>query len=149
MTSYKNMMDKLELILDNSDNWYTTLSNASAIINEEMDNINWVGFYLYEDDMLYLGPFQGKPACTRISLKNGVCGCCAREKRAVVVEDVEKFPGHIACDSASRSEVCIPIIIDSCLYGLLDIDSPILNRFSNIDEDNLKKAVKIIENKLK
>jgi GAF domain-containing protein len=111
----------------------TILSNTSAIIYQLFPNINWVGFYLYKDDILQLGPFQGKPACMKIPLDKGVCGYSARNKSSIIVPDVHKFEGHIACDSDSNSELVVPIVINNKLYGLLDIDSTILNRFSDDD----------------
>ena len=111
----------------------TVLSNTSAIIYQLYDNINWVGFYLLKDDILHLGPFQGKPACMKIPLNKGVCGYSARNKKSIIVNDVHNFEGHIACDSASNSELVIPIIINNTLFGLLDIDSPSLNRFTDDD----------------
>ena len=111
----------------------TVLSNTSAIIYQLYDNINWVGFYLLKDDILHLGPFQGKPACMKIPLNKGVCGYSARNKKSIIVNDVHNFEGHIACDSASNSELVIPIIINNTLFGLLDIDSPSFNRFTDDD----------------
>ena len=111
----------------------TVLSNTSAIIYQLYDNINWVGFYLLKNDILHLGPFQGKPACMKIPLNKGVCGYSARNKKSIIVNDVHNFEGHIACDSASNSELVIPIIINNTLFGLLDIDSPSLNRFTDDD----------------
>ena len=111
----------------------TILSNLSAIIYDQFPDINWVGFYLFKNNELILGPFQGKPACMKIALNRGVCGHCASTLQSIIVNDVHLFPGHIACDSASNSELVVPIIIDEKLYGLLDIDSPLIARFS--DED--------------
>ena len=108
----------------------------------------WVGFYLLKDNILKLGPFQGKVACMMIPLNKGVCGYCATTKETIIVKDVHEFRGHIACDSRSLSEICVPIIINNELYGLLDIDSPITNRFSDLDKEYLEKATKIIEKAL-
>ena len=127
----------------------TILANTSAIINQLFPNINWVGFYLYKDNILKLGPFQGKPACMQIKLENGVCGWSARNKKSIIVPDVHKFEGHIACDSASNSELVVPIIIDNNLYGLLDIDSPIYNRFSNEDLQIMENVINIVVKKIK
>ena len=127
----------------------TTLSNMSALINQHYDNINWVGFYITDDqNNLYLGPFQGKTACTYIKYGNGVCGSALKHQRTFRVENVHEFEGHIACDSASNSEIVIPIFVNDKVYGVLDIDSPLLNRFSEEDEKVLSKAVKILEDKL-
>ncbi len=122
----------------------TILSNTSAIIFQLFPNINWVGFYLYKDGILQLGPFQGKPACTLINLNNGVCGWSARNLKSIIVDDVHKFEGHIACDTNSNSELVIPIIINNNLYGVLDIDSPLLSRFSNNDLILFENVVDII-----
>lgn len=111
----------------------TILSNTSAIIYQLFPNINWVGFYIYKNNCLHLGPFQGKPACMKIDINNGVCGYSARNKQSIIVDNVHEFEGHIACDSNSNSELVIPIIINNKLYGVLDIDSPIFNRFSKDD----------------
>lgn len=111
----------------------TILSNTSAIIYQLFPNINWVGFYIYKNNYLHLGPFQGKPACMKIDINNGVCGYSARNKQSIIVDNVHEFEGHIACDSNSNSELVIPIIINNKLYGVLDIDSPIFNRFSKDD----------------
>lgn len=122
----------------------TLLSNTSAIIYELFPNINWVGFYIYIDNILQLGPFQGKPACMKIPLDKGVCGFCASNRKSIIVDDVHLFPGHIACDSASNSELVVPIIINDKLYGLLDIDSPIKSRFSKEDLDTMEKIINYI-----
>ena len=127
----------------------TLLANTSAIINQLFPNINWVGFYLYKDGVLKLGPFQGKPACMIIKLENGVCGWSARNKQSIVVDNVHEFEGHIACDSASNSELVVPIIIDNNLYGLLDIDSPLYSRFSNEDLKTMEEVINIITKKIK
>lgn len=127
----------------------TILANTSAIINQLFPNINWVGFYLYKDGVLKLGPFQGKPACMIIKLENGVCGWSARNKQSIVVDNVHEFEGHIACDSASNSELVVPIIIDNNLYGLLDIDSPLYSRFSNEDLKTMEEVINIITKKIK
>jgi len=127
----------------------TILSNTSAIINQLFPNINWVGFYLFKDGILKLGPFQGKPACMFIKLENGVCGWSARNQKSIKVDNVHEFEGHIACDSASNSELVIPIIIDEKLYGVLDIDSPLYNRFSDYDLETMETVVSIISKKIK
>ena len=130
-------------------NHITILSNTSAIINQLFPNINWVGFYLFEDGILQLGPFQGKPACMFIKLENGVCGWSARNRKSIIVDNVHEFEGHIACDSASNSELVVPIIIDDKLYGVLDIDSPLYNRFNNNDLDTMEQIVCLISKKIK
>ena len=138
----------LKALLDDNKYRLSILSNASAYLNESLDNINWVGFYLLDKDTLYLGPFQGKPACILIPVGKGVCGDTVAKKQTIVVDNVLEYNGHIACDSNSRSEICIPIYINNNIYGLLDIDSPIFNRFNENLKDILEKCVKIIENAL-
>lgn len=124
------------------------LANTSAFLNEYLHDINWVGFYILKDDYLYLGPFQGKVACTKIKVGNGVCGSSVKNKKTIVVQDVHLFPGHIACDAASNSEIVIPIFIKGKIYGVLDIDSPTKGRFSNTDKTILEKVVVILEKHL-
>ena len=119
----------------------STLANASALLYEALTDINWAGFYLCRGDTLYLGPFQGKSACTVIPFGRGVCGTAAATRQVQVVPDVARFPGHIACDSASRSEIVLPILVDDVLFGVLDIDSPSLNRFQQEDADGLTAFV--------
>ena len=119
----------------------STLANVSALLYEALPDINWVGFYLASGDMLHLGPFQGRTACTQIPFGRGVCGTAAATRQVQVVPDVQRFPGHIACDSASRSEIVLPIWVDGRLLGVLDIDSPSLNRFTEEDADGLTAFV--------
>nr|WP_242862149.1 GAF domain-containing protein [Clostridium intestinale] len=121
------------------------LSNISAIIKFYLDRCNWAGFYLMKDGELVLGPFQGLPACIRIPLGKGVCGNAAAEKKILRVDNVHEFPGHIACDGASNSEIVIPIIKDGEVYGVLDIDSPEFSRFTEVEEKYLTEIVKYIE----
>ncbi len=137
---------KLKALLDKEDWLITSLSNASALLNEYLDNINWVGFYLMQEGDLVLGPFQGKTACVRIKIGRGVCGTAVSEDKTQLVPDVHQFPGHIACDSASNSEIVVPIHHNGEIVGVLDIDSPLFNRFSEQDKANLEESVKIIEN---
>ncbi len=127
--------------LSSENDCLANISNATAIINVCMDNINWVGFYFLKDDELILGPFQGLPACNRIAIGKGVCGAAVATKEVQLVPDVHQFPGHIACDSASNSELVIPIIKNDIVIGVLDIDSPIFNRFEQIHVDAFTKFV--------
>lgn len=120
------------------------LSNASALLNVFLEEINWVGFYLVKNNQLVLGPFQGLPACIRIPFDKGVCGYVATTKQTALVQNVHEFVGHIACDSATNSEIVVPIIKDNELMGVLDIDSPLLNRFSKTDQHYLEKFVQIL-----
>ena len=124
------------------------LSNAAALLWQTLPDINWAGFYLMEDDALILGPFQGKPACIRIEVGKGVCGTAVAENLTQLVPDVHAFPGHIACDSASRSEIVIPIHIGNEIWGVLDIDSPLENRFSENDRVGLEEFVRVLEHTL-
>ena len=121
------------------------LSNLSALIWQTLEEINWAGFYLLEDGALILGPFQGKPACIRIPVGKGVCGTAAMEDRTIRVEDVHQFPGHIACDCDSRSEIVVPLHRDGKLMGVLDIDSPVTARFTEADQEGLEAFVKAME----
>lgn len=148
MTNYKELLTILPSLIEYDKHQISVLANASALLNEYMDNINWVGFYLNINNELLLGPFQGKVACTTIPFNRGVCGACATKNETIIVEDVHQFPGHIACDSASNSEICVPINVNNEFYGLLDIDSPNTNRFNNNDKEMLEKVVKILEEKL-
>lgn len=116
----------------------TNLSNASAVLRQ-LENINWCGFYLAKGETLYLGPFQGEPACTVIPFGRGVCGTAAKEKRTIIVDDVNKFEGHIACSALSKSEIVVPIIKDNEVVGVIDIDSPILKRFSLKDAESFEE----------
>ncbi|MDR4969391.1 MAG: GAF domain-containing protein, partial [Acholeplasmataceae bacterium] len=127
----------------------TMLSNVSALLNVFMDEINWVGFYLKDDEKLYLGPFQGLPACTEIKIGQGVCGTSAAKKETLIVDDVHAFPGHIACDGASQSEIVVPIVIDNEVYGVIDVDSPVKNRFNALDKRLLEKVATYIVDFLK
>ena len=148
MTNYNELLKVFPSLIEYDLHDISVLANASAILNQYLDNINWVGFYINKSNTLLLGPFQGKVACTTIPFDKGVCGACATSNTTIIVPDVHEFPGHIACDSASQSEICIPINVNGKFYGLLDIDAPIKNRFSQEDKINLEKIVSIIESKL-
>lgn len=131
--NYTLLIKQLTGLVEDERNRIANLANASALLQQFLDDINWVGFYLLEGDELVLGPFQGKPACTRIKLGKGVCGTSVARKEAVLVEDVHQFPGHIACDSASNSELVIPLYSGGQIIGVLDIDSPSFSRFDETD----------------
>ncbi len=141
---YNLLRKQLVSLLEGETNQIANLSNASALLNQFFDRVNWVGFYLTEGDELVLGPFQGLPACVRIPFGRGVCGTSAKERKTVLVADVHQFPGHIACDAASQSEIVVPIIKDGQVLGVLDIDSPEKNRFDEIDQENLEEFVRIL-----
>ena len=143
---YDLVIKQLTALLEGETNTIANLSNASALLNQFLERINWVGFYLLEENNeLVLGPFQGLPACVRIPLGQGVCGTAAEEQKSIVVEDVNAFAGHIACDPQSRSEVVVPITKNNALFGVLDIDSPETNRFDDVDKKYLEKFVKTLE----
>lgn len=139
---YMNMLLKGQLSSEEDD--LANLSNASAIIMACVDRLNWAGFYIMRGDELVLGSFQGLPACNRIKVGKGVCGTAVATKKVQLVPDVHQFPGHIACDSASNSELVIPIIKDHIVYGVLDLDSPEKNRFTEMEKEYFIKFVNIL-----
>lgn len=142
---YKVLYKLMESQLVYEKDWLAQLANAAALLGHQLDEINWVGFYLYKDGELILGPFQGKPACTHIPLGKGVCGTAAEKRKTLVVPDVHQFPGHIACDAASSSEIVIPLVDrEGVLRGVLDIDSPVKGRFDERDREGLEELVKLI-----
>lgn len=132
------IFEQIKSVLNKDLPLISNLSNASAILNQ-LENINWCGFYLVRDDKLILGPFQGEPACTVIPIGKGVCGTSFKEKRTIIVKDVSKFDGHIACSSKSKSEIVVPIIKENKIVGVIDIDSPILDRFSDQEKALLEE----------
>lgn len=140
-TFYKILLVRLEGLLSSETDWLANLANASALLYQNLENINWAGFYLYKEGELVLGPFQGKTACTRIKIGKGVCGTAFKELKTQVVRNVHTFPGHIACDSASNSEIVVPIIADNKAVAVLDIDSPVLERFDELDASCLERFV--------
>ncbi|MFJ7467617.1 GAF domain-containing protein [Peribacillus frigoritolerans] len=146
--NYELVQKQLLALIEDETNRIANLSNAAALLNQFLDEINWVGFYLYEEDQLILGPFQGLPACVRIPMGKGVCGTSAATEKTLRIEDVHQFPGHIACDAASRSEIVIPLMKDGKLLGVLDIDSPITDRFDEMDQQGLEKFAEILSNHL-
>ena len=145
MTNYDLIIKQMEALAEESSDYIPVMSNVSAILFHAMEDINWAGFYIVKDDSLILGPFQGNVACVRIQKGKGVCGTAWEKDQAQLVPDVHEFPGHIACDAASRSEVVIPIHMDSRVFAVLDIDSPSLARFSDEDLAGLTKLVEAIE----
>ncbi|MBY0158971.1 GAF domain-containing protein [Cytobacillus oceanisediminis] len=142
--NYQLLIKQLAALLEGETNSIANLSNASALLNQFLDRTNWVGFYLMEEGELVLGPFQGLPACVRIPLGKGVCGTAARQMETVRVEDVHQFPGHIACDAASQSEIVIPLVKEGNLLGVLDIDSPEKNRFDELDQKFLEDFSEVL-----
>ena len=148
MTDYKEINAMLASIIEGIPYTMTNLANASALLNEKLDGINWVGFYTIKDGRLVLGPFQGKVACTIIPMGKGVCGTAAATDSTQLVPDVHKFAGHIACDSASNSEIVIPMHRGGAVFGVLDIDSPLFSRFDENDRKGLEEFVRILEKSL-
>lgn len=146
--NYELVQKQLLALIEDETNRIANLSNAAALLNQFLDEINWVGFYLYEEGQLILGPFQGLPACVRIPMGKGVCGTSAATEKTLRIEDVHQFPGHIACDAASRSEIVIPLMKDGKLIGVLDIDSPVTDRFDEIDQQGLEKFADILSRHL-
>ncbi|MCS0789784.1 MULTISPECIES: GAF domain-containing protein [Cytobacillus] len=142
--NYQLLIKQLAALLEGETNSIANLSNASALLNQFLDRTNWVGFYLMEEGELVLGPFQGLPACVRIPLGKGVCGTAAKQMETVRVEDVHQFPGHIACDAASQSEIVIPLVKEGNLLGVLDIDSPEKNRFDELDQKYLEDFSEVL-----
>lgn len=131
MPNFKLINTQLTALLENETNLIANLANASALLNDSIDQLNWTGFYLYDpkENKLVLGPFQGHPACMHIAMNKGVCGQSAAQRQALAVDDVTKFPGYISCDAAARSELVIPLIKDQQLLGVLDLDAPVEKRF--------------------
>jgi GAF domain-containing protein len=145
MTDYELLSKQMDSLLEGTEWIITNLANASALIWDSLNEINWAGFYILRDEVLCLGPFQGKPACTVIGPGKGVCGAAAASDETQLVYDVHQFPGHIACDSASNSEIVIPLHKDGEVWGVLDIDSPITGRFTEEDKAGLERVASIIE----
>ncbi|MBC2267552.1 GAF domain-containing protein [Listeria sp. FSL L7-0083] len=139
--NYELALKQVQAMIAGEPNLIANLSNVSSILNQALSDINWVGFYLLEKEtnQLVLGPFQGLPACIRIPLGKGVCGSAAFDQKTYIVENVHDFPGHIACDAASNSEIVLPIVKNNRLLGVLDIDSPLFNRFDEVDQLWLEK----------
>ena len=145
---YAALARSLESLIADEPDPIANLANASALVWEALPAINWAGFYLLRGGELVLGPFQGKPACVRILVGKGVCGTAADRRESIVVEDVNRFPGHIACDAASRSEIVVPLIAAGRLVGVLDVDAPAVGRFDAEDRDGLEAVAAIVAAKL-
>ena len=148
MNEYSELCTRLRALTEGVPHRVANLANASALLYEMLPDLNWAGFYLMEGGRLVLGPFQGKPACIEIPLGRGVCGTAAAQDRTQLVPDVHRFPGHIACDAASRSEIVVPIRQDGRVAGVLDIDSPQPGRFTEADQEGLEAFVRILEKAL-
>ena len=145
MTDYQTLNTALAGLIAGVPHRIANLANASALLWQMLEDINWAGFYLMEEGKLVLGPFQGKPACIEIPLGKGVCGMSAAEKKTQLVRDVHTFPGHIACDCASNSEIVVPIMAGGEVRAVLDIDSPLFGRFTEEDREGLEAFVRILE----
>ena len=145
MTNYEQLNRQLESLTQGVPHRIANLANASALLFEQMEDLNWAGFYLLEGETLILGPFQGRVACIEIPVGKGVCGCAVASGQVQRVEDVHRFPGHIACDSASNSELVIPIRQKGRIVGVLDLDSPKVGRFQKEDQEGLEAFVRVLE----
>lgn len=141
---YEQLASQLSSLLAGERDLVANAANASALIFHSLPDLNWAGFYFAKDGELVLGPFQGQPACVRIKFGQGVCGAGAAKRATVIVPNVHEFPGHIACDSASNSEIVVPLMKDSRLIGVLDLDSPLIGRFDEADRDGLEKLTRIL-----
>jgi len=145
---YQLLAKQVKSLLSKEDNLITNLSNFTAALKQTFSKIGWVGFYLFNGTKLYLGPFQGKVACTEIQIGSGVCGTSAKERKTIIVEDVDKFPGHIACDVESRSEIVVPIFKDEKLFGVLDLDSTDYGSFNETDKKYLEELVSFLSKEI-
>jgi len=145
---YKLVLQHTEFLINKHEPVITGLSNICALLKQTFEKISWVGFYFFENEVLYLGPFQGKVACTQIPIDKGVCGAAATSLKTVIVPDVEKFEGHIACDSGSRSEIVVPILFNGKLFAVLDLDSYKLSAYNDTDKKYLEKLAHLISENL-
>ena len=145
MTDYDALIAQAESLTAGVPHRIANLANVSALIFDTLEDLNWTGFYLLEGETLVLGPFQGRPACIEIPVSRGVCGAAVRENCSQLVKDVHAFAGHIACDSASRSELVVPLRRDGAVFGVLDLDRPSLSRFTEADRDCMERLAKTIE----
>lgn len=145
---YQLLIKQIKSLLRKEDNLITNLSNFTAALKQTFSKISWVGFYLFDGTKLYLGPFQGKVACTEIQIGSGVCGTSAKERKTIIVDDVDNFPGHIACDVESRSEIVVPIFKEDKLFGVLDLDSTTYNSFNETDKKFLEELVNFLSKEI-
>ena len=148
MTDYEALIAQEDALTNGEPHSISNLANVSALIFDAMDDLNWAGFYLLEGETLVLGPFQGKPACIEIPVSRGVCGAAVREDRSQLVPDVHAFAGHIACDSASRSELVVPLRKGGAVIGVLDLDSPSPARFTEADRTGMERLARVLEQNL-
>jgi L-methionine (R)-S-oxide reductase len=142
--TYDLLIAQAKALVDGESDLIANLANLSALIWQSLPDLNWAGFYLWKQDELVLGPFQGKPACVRIGYGKGVCGTAVARKATLIVDDVDQFPGHIVCDSASRSEIVVPMLRGDEIVGVLDVDSPKLSRFDAEDQKGLESLARLI-----
>ncbi|KGX89134.1 GAF domain-containing protein [Pontibacillus litoralis] len=145
---YEQVLTQLEALLTGEEDQIANLANAAALLHFFLAEVNWVGFYIWKEEQLVLGPFQGLPACVRIPKGKGVCGTAIEKRETMRIANVHEFPGHIACDANSQSEIVIPMYKDKLIFGVLDIDSPITNRFDEVDERYLKQFADIVQSHL-
>ena len=138
--AYRQLIAELTSLLEGERDWVANAANTSALLFERMESLNWIGFYFRRGEKLIVGPFQGRPACVRIALGKGVCGTAAARRETIVVPDVHAFPGHIACDAASNSEIVVPLFVADKVVGVLDADSPVLGRFDDDDRKGWRKS---------
>lgn len=142
--TYNLMIKQVSALTSNESDFIANMANISAVLYHGLSDVNWAGFYIFKENQLVLGPFQGNPACIRIPIGSGVCGAAAKLRTTQIIDDVHKYPGHIACDANSNSEIVIPILINEQLIGVLDIDSPNFSRFDALDAEYLSKVVDIL-----
>lgn len=145
---YNELCRLLEALIGEEKDWLANMANAAGLLFDQLEEINWAGFYILRENDLVLGPFQGKPACTRIPMGKGVCGTCAASGQPMAVEDVHNFPGHIACDASSRSELVVPFYLEDTLAGVLDLDSPVLHRFDEEDVQGIQEFLNLLQEKI-
>lgn len=141
---YSQLINQAKSLVSGERDLIANMANISALLFNHLEHVNWAGFYLYKEDQLVLGPYQGQPACIRIPMGKGVCGTSASTRTVQRIADVHQFAGHIACDAASNSEIVIPLVLDDTLVGVLDIDSPTFERFTQEDEDGLVEIASIL-----
>ncbi len=141
--TYRELIAELTSLLEGERDWVANAANTSALLFERMETLNWIGFYFLRGEELIVGPFQGRPACVRIALEKGVCGTAAARRETIVVPDVHAFPGHIACDAASNSEIVVPLFVADKVVGVLDADSPVLGRFDDDDRNGLEEIARV------
>ena len=143
---YADLLEQANALFEGEHDYVANAANLSALLFHNLPYLNWAGFYFQKDEGLVLGPFQGKPACVRIAIGKGVCGTAARDRKTIIVPDVDKFPGHIACDSDSKSEIVVPLVRFGRVIGVLDVDSPNLSRFDDDDRRGLEALVDVFLN---